>query len=143
MRGQGILHQINIKIHLAKIHYRYAWAALLTLWGHSVWEEGLRVFKDEDIRVLNECALQAEDAAQVDQLDKLGHALARPVEITVAQGLAAGEGSLTLSWIWYAAGARDDKDVTEQNDLKLHEGMWLCYMKRNVLTRFRVTSIAR
>jgi hypothetical protein len=48
-RGQGILRQINIKIHLAKIHYRYARVALLTLRGHDVWEEGLKVLKDEDI----------------------------------------------------------------------------------------------
>ncbi|KAJ7810465.1 hypothetical protein B0H13DRAFT_2384593 [Mycena leptocephala] len=129
-RGQGILRQINIKIHLAKIHYRYARAVLPTLRGHDVWEEGLRVLKDEDIR-----ALQAEDATQADQLDELRRALARPAGIAVAQGLAAGEGSHTLSWIWYAAGAKDDNDAQKQNDPKLHEA--LCVEWCKVYARLR------
>jgi hypothetical protein len=63
-RGQGLLRQINIKIHLAKIHYRYTRAALLALLGHGVWEETLRVLKDEDVRALNERALVAEEEAR-------------------------------------------------------------------------------
>ncbi|KAJ7456319.1 hypothetical protein B0H11DRAFT_1925843 [Mycena galericulata] len=47
-KGQGILRQINIKIHRAKLQYRYARAALLALRGHGVWEERLRVLGDDD-----------------------------------------------------------------------------------------------
>jgi hypothetical protein len=36
--GQGLLRQINIAIHVAKLQYRYACAALLALWGHGDWE---------------------------------------------------------------------------------------------------------
>ncbi|KAJ7876466.1 hypothetical protein B0H14DRAFT_2568181 [Mycena olivaceomarginata] len=117
-RGQGILRQINIKIHLGKIHYRYARAALLVLRGHGVWEEALRVLKDEDVRALNERAITAEEAATGEQLDNLARALGTPAGITVAEGLAAGEGSHTLSWIWYTVGATMDED-----DPKLHEAL--------------------
>jgi hypothetical protein len=116
-RGQGILRQINIKIHLAKVHYRYARAALLILRGHGVWEEKLRVLREEDVRALNEQALQTEEAAQQEQLDELTRALARPAGVAVAEGLAAGEGSHTLLWIWYIVGTSTDED-----DPKLHEG---------------------
>ncbi|KAJ7303696.1 hypothetical protein DFH08DRAFT_721911, partial [Mycena albidolilacea] len=117
-RGQGILRQINIKIHLGKIHYRYARAALLVLRGHGVWEEALRVLKDEDVRALNERAITAEEAATGEQLDNLARALGTPAGITVAEGLAVGEGSHTLSWIWYTVGATMDED-----DPKLHEAL--------------------
>ncbi|KAJ7078694.1 hypothetical protein B0H15DRAFT_924757 [Mycena belliarum] len=87
-RGQGILRQINIKVHLAKLQYRYSRAALLVLRGHGVWEQKLKVLREED----------------------------RPAGVAVAEGLAAGEGSHTLSWIWYTVGAGSDSD-----DPKLHE----------------------
>jgi hypothetical protein len=139
-RGQGILRQINIKIHLAKIHYRYARAALLALRGHGVWEEALRVLKDEDVRALNERALVAEEAARADQLDELGRALARPAGVVVAEGLAAGEGSHTLSWIWYTVGVTD-KD--KMKDPKLHEGVWFGMTRGMRLTVYWSVSLAR
>jgi hypothetical protein len=132
-RGQGILRQINIKIH-----YRYARAALLALRGHGVWEETLRVLKDEDVRALNERALAAEEEARGDQLDELARALARPAGVAVAEGLAAGEGSHTLSWIWYTVGATDDED-----DPKLHEGTCACVLVRQLLLIDWIISIAR
>ncbi|KAJ7042742.1 hypothetical protein C8F04DRAFT_1251560 [Mycena alexandri] len=113
-RGQGILRQINIKIHLAKIHYRHARAALLVLQGHGVWEEKLKVLRDEDVR-----ALEAEEEARGDQLDVLADALARPAGVAVAEGIAAGEGSHTLSWIWYVVGVTKEAD----DDPKLHEAL--------------------
>jgi hypothetical protein len=78
----------------------------------------LRVLREEDVRALNERALTAEDEARRDQLDELGRALARPAGVTVAEGLASGEGSHTLSWIWYTAGKKVDAA-----DPKFHEGM--------------------
>src|ERR1700712_882956 len=77
-RGQGILRQINIKIHLAKIHYRYARAALLELRGHGPWEDRLALLLDTDVRALNERALAAEEEAQADQLDELSRVIAGP-----------------------------------------------------------------
>ncbi|KAJ7810812.1 hypothetical protein B0H14DRAFT_3756648 [Mycena olivaceomarginata] len=73
-KGQGILHHINIKIHTAKLCYRYARAALLALRGHGPWEERLQILDDEDGAIIE-------------------GGVAR------AAGLAGGEGSHTLSWI--------------------------------------------
>lgn len=111
-KGQGILRQINIKIHIAKLRYRYSRSALLTLRGHGDWEERLRVLKDEDVRALNERALTEEEKAQNAHWAELGGAVIEG-GIARASGLAAGEGSHTLSWIWYTAGVPaggDDKD---------------------------------
>jgi hypothetical protein len=83
-----------------------------------VWEEALRVLKDEDVCTLNEQAITAEEAATGEQLDNLVHALGTPAGIMVAEGLAAGEGSHMLSWIGYTVGATMDED-----NPKLHEGI--------------------
>ncbi|KAJ7050144.1 hypothetical protein C8F01DRAFT_1001117 [Mycena amicta] len=72
-RGQGILRQINIKIHKAKIRYRYARNALKRLKGDGPWERELAVLEDSD-----------------------GGVAAFGV-------VALGEGRRTLSWIWYSA----------------------------------------
>ncbi|KAF7369403.1 CxC2 domain-containing protein [Mycena venus] len=130
-RGQGILHQINIKIHLAKIHYRYARAALLELRGHGIWEDWLALLKDEDVRALNEQALAEEEEAQAEQLDKLSRVIAGPAGIAVAQGLAAGEGSHTLSWIWYSAA----DGSADEDDPKLHEALRVEWCKADSRSR--------
>ncbi|KAJ6454053.1 hypothetical protein C8R47DRAFT_997428 [Mycena vitilis] len=117
-RGQSILRQINVRIHIAKIQYLYARAALLVLRGHGDWEDELRVLRDADVRALNERALEAEEAARADQLDDLARVICTPAGIVVAEGIAAGEGSHTLSWIWYTTGAAVDDD-----DPKLHEAL--------------------
>ncbi|KAJ7029965.1 hypothetical protein C8F04DRAFT_1211814 [Mycena alexandri] len=41
-KGQGILRQINIKIHIAKLRYRYLRAALVATRGHGAWEDKLQ-----------------------------------------------------------------------------------------------------
>ncbi|KAJ7231598.1 hypothetical protein B0H12DRAFT_1239914 [Mycena haematopus] len=71
-KGQGILRHINIKIHEAKLQYRYARAALLVLRGHGAWEERLRVLGDDDVRALNERALTVEEKAQNEHWAELG-----------------------------------------------------------------------
>ncbi|KAK7052688.1 CxC2 domain-containing protein [Favolaschia claudopus] len=116
-RGQGILRHINIKIYGAKLRYRYARAALLVLRGHGDWEEELRILDDDDVRALNERALTAEEKAQNEHWAELGGAF---VEGGVARavGVAAGEGSHTLSWIWYSAGRAAD-----ETDPKLHDAL--------------------
>ncbi|KAJ7212395.1 hypothetical protein B0H12DRAFT_1033229 [Mycena haematopus] len=122
-KGQGILRHINIKIHEAKLQYRYARAALLVLRGHGAWEERLRVLGDDDVRALNERALTVEEKAQNEHWAELGGAF---VEGGVARAgaLAAGEGSHTLSWIWYTAGRPSD-----ENDSKLLDALRLEWCK--------------
>ncbi|KAJ7042741.1 hypothetical protein C8F04DRAFT_1207805 [Mycena alexandri] len=101
-KGQGMLRQINIKIHLAKLRYRYARAALLVLRGHGAWEERLKVLGEDDVRALNERALTAEEKAQNEHWAELGVAIVEG-GIARAAGVARGEGNHMLSWIWYSA----------------------------------------
>ncbi|KAJ7510750.1 hypothetical protein B0H11DRAFT_1701190 [Mycena galericulata] len=99
-RGQGILRQVNVKIHKAKLCYRYARNALLRLKDHGGWERVLQVLEDSDVRALNERALTTEEAAQWEVVHDL-----RDVEeggIASYGVVALGEGRRTLSWIWYA-----------------------------------------
>ncbi|KAJ7186240.1 hypothetical protein B0H12DRAFT_1032304, partial [Mycena haematopus] len=73
-RGQGVLRQISLKVHRAKLRYRYARNALKQLRGPGPWEKELKV---------------------LDDADEGGVA---------AYGVVAlGEGRRTLSWIWYTA----------------------------------------
>ncbi|KAJ6579040.1 hypothetical protein DFH09DRAFT_1310403 [Mycena vulgaris] len=117
-RGQGILRQINLKIHLAKLHYRYSRGALVALHGNGVWEERLKVLRDDDVWALNERSLAAEGEAQGEQLDDLARAVGSAAGVSVVEGLAAGECRHTLSWIWYTVGTTTDDD-----DPKLHEAL--------------------
>jgi hypothetical protein len=100
-KGQGILWQINIKIHIAKLRYRYSRVVLLALWGHGPWEDNLRVLNEDNIRALNECTLTEEEKAQNAHWAEIGGVV---IEGGVARAgaVAAGEGSHTLSWIWYS-----------------------------------------
>ncbi|KAJ7358391.1 hypothetical protein DFH08DRAFT_953543 [Mycena albidolilacea] len=116
-KGQGILRQINICIHIAKLRYRYSRAALVALRGHGDWEERLRMLNDDDIRGLNERALTAEEKAQNKQWADIGGAIIEG-GITRAAGVASGEGSHTLSWIWYQVGAGEG-----ENDKRLEEAL--------------------
>jgi hypothetical protein len=112
-RGQGILCQINIRIHAAKLRYRYAQQALLKLKGHREWETQFRVLQDDDVRALNDRSLREEEQAQDEHLGALGVADGLPAIGVVV----AGEGHRTLSWIWYV------HSTTAEGDAKLHEGV--------------------
>ncbi|KAJ7127923.1 hypothetical protein C8R44DRAFT_616634, partial [Mycena epipterygia] len=116
-KGQGILRLINIKIHMAKLRYRYARAALLALRGHGTWEDRLQVLADDDVHALNERALTAEAKAQNEHWVELGGAIIEG-GVARAAGLAAGEGAHTLSWIWYTVGVTADDD-----DPRLHDAL--------------------
>jgi hypothetical protein len=115
-KGQGILRQINIRIHIAKLRYRYSRAALVALRGHGDWEERLRMLSDDDIHSLNERVLTDEEKAQNKHWADLGGAIIEG-GIARAAGVASGEGSHTLSWIWYQVGAGEG-----ENDERLEEG---------------------
>ncbi|KAJ7711045.1 hypothetical protein B0H14DRAFT_2645959 [Mycena olivaceomarginata] len=109
--------RINIRIHIAKLRYRYSRAALVALRGHGDWEERLRMLDDDDIRGLNERALTAEEKAQNKQWADIGGAIIEG-GIARAAGVASGEGSHTLSWIWYQVGAGEG-----ENDERLEEAL--------------------
>ncbi|KAJ7782431.1 hypothetical protein DFH07DRAFT_764579 [Mycena maculata] len=112
---QGILRQINIRIHAAKLRYHYAWAALLALQGHSAWEDWLRVLGEDD-----------EEKAQNAHWAELGGAVIKG-GVARAAALAGGEGAHTLSWIWYTIG------VTENgNESQLHEALPGMEMRRTI-----------
>ncbi|KAJ6461943.1 hypothetical protein C8R47DRAFT_993341 [Mycena vitilis] len=127
-RGQGILRQINIRIQNAKLQYRYARAAYLVLAGHGDWEERLRMLEDDDVRALNERALTTEEKAQNKHWAELGGAVIEG-GIARAATLASGEGSHTLSWIWYTAGAAGI------NDDQLHQALRVEWCKAYARTR--------
>jgi hypothetical protein len=112
-KGQGILRQINIKILLAKLCYRYSCAAVVVLQGHGDWEERLRVLVDDDVCALNERALMAEEKAQNEHWAELGGAVIAG-GVARASGVARGEGSHTLSWIWYTFGGQAAKESDPQ-----------------------------
>jgi hypothetical protein len=48
-RRQGVLQQVNLKVHKAKLRYRYACNMLMQLQGHSGWEHELKVLEDADV----------------------------------------------------------------------------------------------
>lgn len=112
-RGQGVLRQINMKIHWAKLRYRYARNALSRLRDHGVWERELKVLEDGNVRALNERALSEEEAAQHEAVHDL-----RDVEeggIAAYGVVTAGEMRNTLSWIWYASkkGEPNEEELVE------------------------------
>jgi hypothetical protein len=130
-RGQGILRQINIRIHSGKIRYRYACAALLALRGHGDWEEALKVLNDNDVQALNERALTAEEKAQNEHWAELGGAIIEG-GIARAAGVASGEGAHTLSWIWYSVGVAAGKDDPRLNDGRFPFAFWVCTCSRRI-----------
>ncbi|KAJ7705920.1 hypothetical protein B0H16DRAFT_1345957 [Mycena metata] len=112
-RGQGILRQVNIKIHGCKLRYRYARQALLKLKGHGQWEDQFRVLEESDVRALSDREVREEEQAHDAHLGALGVA-----DGLVATGaVAMGETNRTLSWIWYAAPTK------QTGDKKLHEAI--------------------
>ncbi|KAJ7895592.1 hypothetical protein B0H14DRAFT_3628195 [Mycena olivaceomarginata] len=110
-RGQGILRQINLKIHKAKLRYRYARNALLRLRGHGSWEQELKVLEDSDVRALNERALTAEEAERRRAVHDYED-IAEEGGVAAFGVVALGEGHRTLSWIWYTAKS-DEPSETE------------------------------
>ncbi|KAJ7812564.1 hypothetical protein B0H14DRAFT_2605675 [Mycena olivaceomarginata] len=52
-QGQGILRQINLWIHKAKLCYHSTRNVLVQLQGHGPWEKELRVLEDMDVHTLS------------------------------------------------------------------------------------------
>ncbi|KAJ7073645.1 hypothetical protein C8F01DRAFT_1360484 [Mycena amicta] len=109
-RGQGILRQVNIKIHKAKIQYQYVRNTLKRLKGNGPWEKELPVLEDSDIRTLNERALTAEEAEQQQAIHDYEE-IAEEGGVAAFGVVALAEGRRTLSWIWYVAKAEDPTEA--------------------------------
>lgn len=117
-RAQGVQRQIDIKVHTCKLRYRFARTALLKLKGHGVWEQRLQELKDEDVRGLNERALTAEEAMEVENLREMGLLnTLEPGGVASPGVVVVGESQRTLSWIWYNSGR------TESDGAVMNEGM--------------------
>ncbi|KAJ7620508.1 hypothetical protein DFH06DRAFT_1273756 [Mycena polygramma] len=104
-RAQGIQHLVNVRIHLAKLRYRWAREGYAKLAGQGGWTKRLQVLEDEDVRALNERALTREEKADEDRMRESGalNELQRG-GVAAAGVVVQGEGTRTLSWIWYASG---------------------------------------
>ncbi|KAJ7603387.1 hypothetical protein DFH06DRAFT_1022305 [Mycena polygramma] len=115
-RGQGILRQVNLRIHAAKLRYQYCRHSILKLKGHRTWEKQFKVLAEDDVRALNERSLTAEEKAAREQLRAAGEV---PEEggIAAMGDVVSGETHRTLSWIWYAVSGKKTEDE------RLHEGM--------------------
>ncbi|KAJ7055411.1 hypothetical protein C8F01DRAFT_1087988 [Mycena amicta] len=109
-RGQGILRQVNIKIHKAKIQYCYVRNTLKRLKGDRPWEKELVILEDSDVRALNERALTAEEAAQQQAVHNYEE-IAEEGGVAAFRVIAQGEGRHTLSWIWYVARPEDPTEA--------------------------------
>ncbi|KAJ7839878.1 hypothetical protein B0H13DRAFT_2417201 [Mycena leptocephala] len=97
--------------------------ALLRLRGHGPWERTLRVLHDDDLRALNEGSLTTEERANADRLEALGEAAVHG--IAAAGAVAAGEGSRTLSWIWYSSA----EAVESEHGLQVQEALCVEWCK--------------
>lgn len=106
MRGQGILQQINLKIHKAKLHYRYVRNALKRLKGDGLWEKEVKVLEESDVHALNERTLTAEEAEQRRTMHDYKE-IAEKGGVAAFGVVALGEGQRTLLWIWYTAKSED------------------------------------
>jgi hypothetical protein len=107
-RGQGLLRQIQVRILKAKLRYRYARNAFQRLKGHGPWEKVWKALEEEDVRGINERAMTEEEEAERERLRLLGEV----VEGGIARAgvVAAGEGTHTMSWIWYSTNLTTDEE---------------------------------
>lgn len=81
----------------------------MRLRGHGPWEKTWKALEEADVRGINERAANEEEEAEREQLWELGEI----VEGGIARAgvVAAGEGTHTLSWIWYSARVTGDDDT--------------------------------
>lgn len=128
-KSRSLLDGIEDRIRDAAVRYRVARAALLALRGSGEWETVLQELRKEDIRGINERAMNEEEKeenrkarvlaglavdGEADELDAYGE----PVDLTVLFNLETGEGRRQLSWLWYTATTSADA----AKDGSLHPG---------------------
>ena len=117
--------QTERKIKVAQLKYTVARSAFLHLHGPGPWENSLKVLHSEDIRGLGERALRAEErevdhrmqilagvhgpgsASLTDMITAIIEDSEPPPPTQFTPNLALGEGTRTLSWIWYSTTGKE------------------------------------
>lgn len=85
--------------------YQRARRALLVLRGHGEWSEKvLRELKTKDVRAFNERAMTAEEVRERIEARRVAGLYEEEVLAVPADGVRLGEGTQSLSWIWYSMG---------------------------------------
>ncbi|KAJ7620530.1 hypothetical protein DFH06DRAFT_1273758 [Mycena polygramma] len=114
-RAQGIQHLVNVRIHLAKLRYRWAREGYAKLAGQGGWTKRLQVLEDEDDRM--------RESGALNELQRGG--------VAAAGVVVQGEGTRTLSWIWYASGGGEmgEKAQRDAADEGKHDVSWMDWLK--------------
>lgn len=124
-RARDIQHQIDIRIHMDKLRYRYARKALLQLQGPGEWERELQELNDRDVRGLNERALTEHELYEQERFREKGLGLLEPGGIGAEGTVAVGEGHRQLSWVWMQVeGSENDATIHEGTFSYLCSGSW-------------------
>ncbi|KAG6809653.1 hypothetical protein H0H92_015320 [Tricholoma furcatifolium] len=127
-RMRTLQDQIERKIRAACDHYRLSREALLSLRGPGKWEEQFCELKKEDIRSINERTVTEEEQVAnetAEQIDNTSDVESLMKTASVLR-LQTGEGSRSVSWIWYGA---TSKEVESDADGSLHDSIRLEWMK--------------
>lgn len=107
--------------------YQRARKALLSLRGPGEWSERvLRELKTEDVRAFNERAMTAEEIRERTEARRIAGLLEEEVLAIPVDDLRVGEGTRSLSWIWYSTGTMGLRD--ENTEGSIHEGAHISYM---------------
>lgn len=93
-RAQEVQHRINDKVRTCELKYWRACDAVKKLHGSGDWEQVLQVLDKSDVRVLNECKLNAQEVLNEEWLRaRLGTSSATvSEERVIVQSSAVGEG---------------------------------------------------
>lgn len=127
-KSQSLQDGIEDRIRSAVTRYRAAWTGLVALRGPGEWQTVLQELRKEDVRGINERAMNDEEKAEnkkarllaglpgdgSQDVDEYGE----PIPLTVLFNLETGEGRRLTSWLWYSATGVGEVDAAG----KLHTG---------------------
>jgi hypothetical protein len=124
-RFRVLQKQTETKITTSRVHYNAARSALSSILGPGEWEKTYRILNSSDVVGLGERALAAKEQQRDREMQVLAgltsnksstigmdaetiYQALEPLPTTeFVPQLARGEGSRTLSWIWYSAGENE------------------------------------
>jgi hypothetical protein len=116
-RSHALIDGITQRVNLSATRYRDARNALVALRGPGVWEDELRVLKDEDICSPNASAFNIENPD--DPIGPDGRLKTKKQREEIEKRL--GEGRRTLSWIWFNGVTGDETKGEELNEGELQK----------------------